>query len=92
MATRRVWVVEEILADNREIAQRQTVGSYDLQPDDSWAWIRPNERLDTDQQTEWDRVMDALRDVNGEDLRHIVCFAGLLDHCLSPANIENYEP
>jgi hypothetical protein len=43
--------------------------------------VRPDDRLSPAQQKEWDRVLDVLSNVGGEDLRHVVCFAGLLDHC-----------
>lgn len=91
MSTRKVWVVEEIATD-AGIGQRQTEGSLNNNDSTSkWSWIRPDNRLTVEQQTEWDRVLTALNNVNGEDLRHIVCFAGLLDHCLRPATTSDYE-
>jgi hypothetical protein len=87
---RRVWVVEEVEADG-QMAQRQTLGEYELQDDGSWAWVRPDERLPQQARVEWDRVMDKLKNVEGEDLRPIVCSAGLLDYCLNPESIDNYN-
>ena len=93
---RKTWTVEEIIVnvDNNEIGQRQTEGSFSV--DDStgfWSWDRPDERLNMDQQAEWDRVMTALRTVGSqnEDLRHVVDFAGLLDHCLRPELNSDYR-
>lgn len=88
---RRVWVIEEATdAVTGEIGQRQTMGTTSLHEDGQWSWDRPDDRLTPKQQAEWDRVMKMLQNVNGEDLRHVVCFAGLLDHCQRPESIKNY--
>lgn len=90
MATeRRVWVVEEV-DTGADIGQRQTMGTFSDNEDGTWHWDRPDNRLDEAGKQEWDRVMGVLSNVNGEDLRHVVCFAGLLDHCLSPQTREEY--
>jgi hypothetical protein len=39
---------------------------------------------------EWTRVMNVLKDVKGEDLRHLVSAVSLMTHCLEPNSIENY--
>ena len=79
MITRRVWVIEELEVDGK-IAQRQSVQTYHDDGQD-WMWDRPDERLNETQKAEWDRVMSALSNVNGEDFRHVVCASGLFDHC-----------
>lgn len=91
MATRRLWVVEEREVDG-QIAHRQSAQTYTENEDGSWHWDRPDERLTNDQKAEWDRVMALLANVNGEDLRHIVCATGLMDHCHGGAEqITDYE-
>ncbi len=87
--TRRVWTIEEVPVPSGDLGQRQTVGTYELKGD-LWHWLRPDDQLDEAGRAEWDRVMVALTNVNGEDLRHIVCFAGLLDHCQHPEDIRKY--
>lgn len=84
---RRVWVVEEVPA-GQELGQRQTTGRYALEGG-VWAWLPP-EDCTAAERAEWERVMGKLRDVGGEDLRHVVCYAGLLDHCRSPEEIKAY--
>jgi hypothetical protein len=73
-------VIEEIPLENDQTGHRQTMGEVETL-DESWRWVRPDDRLSPAQQKEWDRVLDVLSNVGGEDLRHVVCFAGLLDHC-----------
>ena len=46
--------------------------------------------MTVEQVAEWNRVMNLLSNVNGEDLRHVVCAVGLLDHCLNPDLINDY--
>lgn len=48
----------------------------------NWKWDIP-EILDESQIAEWNRIMSLLSNVNGEDLRSIVCGVGLMDHCLN---------
>lgn len=83
MVLRRVWVVEEVMDSSGNLGQRQSECRLEVS-EKGWNWIRPDERLDEEQRKEWDRVMSNLKNVKGEDLRHIVCASGLLDHCLSP--------
>lgn len=80
METHRVWIVEEVLVDGK-IAQRQSLATYQ-EDEKNWQWICPD-ILNEKQKEEWHRIMDVLSNVNGEDLRHIICGVGLLDHCLS---------
>lgn len=83
---RKSWLVQEVLLANGDIGQRQTVGVFN-DNGDSWGWVRPDDRLDDVQKAEWDRVLSLLKNVGGEDLRHVVCFGGLLDHCvMGPSN------
>lgn len=90
MATRKVWVVEEIEVDG-SIAHRETVSSYNENKDGSWAWNVPEDRLTLEAKKEWNRVMNLLKDVKGEDLRHVVCGVGLMTHCLDPKSIDQYS-
>lgn len=78
--TRRVFIVEEIESDGN-IAQRQSVQTYTDNEDGSWTWDKPADRMAEGGSDEWDRVMALLANVNGEDLRSIVCANGLMDHC-----------
>lgn len=82
MSEHRLWIVEEVPANDNYTGHRQTLGSYYLDEFSSWHWVRPDDKLNESQREEWDRIMDKLRDVNGEDLRHLTCFQGLLEHCL----------
>lgn len=79
MEIRKVWIVEEVLIEGK-IAQRQSLATYQEEGED-WQWICPDV-LDQKQQEEWNRIMNLLSNVNGEDLRHITCGVGLRDHCL----------
>lgn len=82
MATYNLWLVEEMDADNDGVLeQRQSVSSITVNEDNTWHWNCPSDRLTEDGVTEWNRVMNILKSVNGEDLRHIVCATGLMDHC-----------
>lgn len=86
----KLWVIEEQQVGD-EIAHRQTIMHWaEREDDDSWHWIMPEERLDSTAQQEWDRVMGLLSDVNGEDLRHVVCGVGLMDHCLNNPDVTKY--
>lgn len=88
-STRRVWIVEEVETP-AGVAQRQTQGEYILNEDGGWRWIMPMDM--TPEATEkWKRVMKRLSDVDGEDLRPVVCYAGLVDYCSEPKIIERYE-
>jgi hypothetical protein len=80
MTERRVWVVEETQS-GFGLGQKQTLGTY-LENEEGWRWVRPDFLLTDEQKAEWDRVLTLLKDVKGEDLRRLVCFAGLLDHCM----------
>lgn len=88
---RRVWVVEEVPLQRGAVGQRQTEGAVADNDDGTWRWVRPDERLTKDQQEEWDRVVGLLKKVKGEDLRHVICFAGLLDHCMNPKTRDEYS-
>ena len=90
MATRKVLVIEEIEKE-KKICHRQTEVYYEQNEDGKWNWIVPKDRLDADGLKEWNRIMDLLKDVHGEDLRHIVCGVGLLTHCLDNKNINCYS-
>lgn len=89
MATRKVWVIEEVEADG-VITHRQSDSSYELNQDDTWSWNVPSDRMTPEAADEWNRVMDLLKNVNGEDLRHVVCGVGLMTHCLDRNNIDSY--
>jgi hypothetical protein len=78
----KMWVVEEVPLGDGKMGQRQTVGETGEMPNGNWYYVKPNERMNKDQQAEWDRVMGLLAKIKGEDLRGVICFAGLLDHCL----------
>lgn len=81
MATRRVWIIEELEVDGN-IAHRQSVQAYtDVEETGDWHWDCPEERLAPEQKAEWDRIMDLLSNVGGEDFRHVVCAQGLMDFC-----------
>lgn len=81
MGTRRVWIIEELEVDG-SIAHRQRVQSYtEDEVTGDWSWDKPTDRLTPEQQVEWDRIMTALSNVEGEDLRHVVCAQGLMDFC-----------
>lgn len=86
----RVWTVEEI-DDNGRAAQRHAEGKMGENEDGTWYWVRPDESLSDEQKAEWDYVMEVLKNVRGKDLRHVVCFSGLLDHCLNNHMINCYR-
>jgi hypothetical protein len=86
---RKVWVIEEIESDG-QINHRQTETSYDLKEGDSWSWSVPDS-LNDDQKSEWSRVLNLLKNVNGEDLRHVVCAAGLMTHCYNESRTSDYS-
>lgn len=90
MSERKIWVIEEIVSGD-SISHRQSVAIYNQNQDGSWGWMRPDSSLSPEAQAEWDRVMLALSNVNGEDLRHVICGVGLMDHCLDSQNIKNYS-
>lgn len=90
MATRKVWVIEEVEVDGN-ICHRQSDSSYELNNDGKWSWNAPSDRLTPEQVVEWNRVLDLLKNVNGEDLRHVVCGVGLMTHCLDESDIDCYN-
>lgn len=79
MGTKRIWVIEEIDVDG-EVGHRQSVIEFD---DVTGDLIRPDGRMGTGGETEWDRIMTVLSNVGGEDLRHIIDGRALIDHCLN---------
>lgn len=89
VTNKKVWVVEE-LEVNGVIAHRQTESSYTEKADGSWSWNVPEDRLTDEGKAEWTRVMNVLKDVKGEDFRHLVSAVSLMTHCLEPNSIENY--
>jgi len=89
MNVKKVWVVEEV-ESNGSLAHRQTESSYTENNDGSWFWNTPADRLGETGVEEWNRVMSLLRNVNGEDLRHVVSAVSLMTHCLNPDSIKNY--
>jgi hypothetical protein len=89
MATRKVWVIEEVESDGA-LCHRQSDSSYEIDQDGKWSWNAPADRLSTEATAEWNRVMDLLKNVNGEDLRHVVCGVGLMSHCLDRSDIDCY--
>jgi|694.fasta_scaffold23901_2 hypothetical protein len=91
MGQRKFWGVEEVIIEDGSIAQRQTQISFQDNEDGSWHWVCPSDRLSEQQQEEWHRIMDRLKDVDGEDLRHIVCGVGLMDHCFGKEDLVMYE-
>jgi hypothetical protein len=91
MATRTIWVIEEREVDG-QIANRESNCTYTESENGSWSWDCPTARLSSAEAlAEWNRVMGLLSNVNGEDLRHIVCGVGLMDHCLNANQINNYN-
>lgn len=85
MLTRKIWLVEEVTLENEDVGHRQSLVEFnESEVDGSWFWVCPSDRLDEAGQAEWFRVLDLLKNVNGEDLRHIVCGVGLMDHCNNP--------
>lgn len=90
MSIRKVHVIEEIDLENGDVGERQTPVEITVNADGSWKWNMPESRLTPEQEAEWNRVLDVLSNVNGEDLRHVVCGAGLMDHCISPSVISGY--
>lgn len=89
MSQRKFWTVEEVELEDGSIAHRQTEISLTVEGD-SWKWNCPADRLDAAGQAEWNRVINLLKNVNGEDLRHVVCGVGLMDHCFHPTQCEPY--
>lgn len=89
MSKLKFWTIEEIELDGGGIAHRQTEMKV-IKEENGWKWDCPVDRLDSAGQAEWYRVLNLLKDVNGEDLRHIVCGAGLMDHCFHPTECEAY--
>lgn len=88
---RRVWLVKEVPDKTGELAQRQSMLTIAVDDQtDKWYWIRPDERLGAAGIAEWNRIMKLLENVHGEDLRHVVCGVGLMDHCLDPTSINCY--
>lgn len=81
MSKRKVWVVEEVDV-NGQIGHRQSTAEIE-DTESGWEWVRPDDRLTEQGQQEWDRVLAVLRNVNGEDLSHLVCGVALMDHCNS---------
>ena len=77
--SKKVWVIEEV-ETNGAIAHRQSVASFSENAE-TWSWDCPAERLDANGQAEWERIMSVISSVNGEDLRHVICGVGLMDHC-----------
>jgi hypothetical protein len=90
MSIRKVHVIEEVDLSNGDVGERQTPINITVNEDGSWSWNMPEDRLTPEQEAEWNRVLTALSNVNGEDFRHIVCGAGLMDHCVDPSFINNY--
>lgn len=90
MSIRKVHVIEEIDLPNGDVGERQTPINITVNEDESWSWNMPESRLTPEQETEWNRVLTVLSNVNGEDLRHVVCGAGLMDHCVDPNIINKY--
>lgn len=89
MSIKKVWVVEEV-ESNGSLTHRQTESSYTDNADGSWFWNPPTDRLGASGVEEWNRVMSLLKDVNGEDLRHVVSAVSLMTHCLDVNSIKNY--
>ena len=90
METRKVWVIEEVKVDGA-IAHRKTESSYTEESDGTWFWNIPEDRFTSECQDEWKRIMDTLKDVNGEDMRHLVSAVSFMTHCLEPDRITNYS-
>lgn len=90
METRKVWVIEEVEIEGK-IGHRQSDSSYSLVNDGKWSWNVPEDRMTPEGVAEWNRVMGILKNVNGEDLRHVVCGVGLMTHCLDKSDIDCYN-
>lgn len=90
VSQKRIWVIEEI-DSNGQVGQRQSMSLVNIDQDDNWCWARPDDRLSNSGIGEWNRVMAALKNVHGEDLRHVVCATGLMDHCNNTGNINKYK-
>lgn len=90
MEERNIWVIEQVKLEDGEIAQRQSVATFNEHENGSWSWVCPKDRLDEAGIKEWDRILGVLKDVNGEDLRHLVCGVGLMDHCNNPKSCDQY--
>jgi hypothetical protein len=91
MATRKLWVIEEVGLEDGGVAHRQSEAVFIDNTDESWAWVCPSDRLDAAGQAEWTRVLNALKNVDGEDMRHLVCGIGLMDHCNHPGGCDPYS-
>lgn len=79
MSKRKVWVVEEVDV-NGQIGHRQSTAEIQ-DTEEGWEWVRPEDRIGEEGLVEWDRVLKMLKNVKGEDLRHLVCGVALMDHC-----------
>lgn len=64
-----------------EDARRQSQAFYYEDEAGDWAWRCP-ESFDESQKEEWHRIVGLLSNVEGMDLRAIICGVGLKDHCL----------
>lgn len=53
MATRKVWIVEEIETDGK-IAHRQSIQTYTESEDGKWGWNIPSERMTANGINEWE--------------------------------------
>jgi hypothetical protein len=90
---RRVWVIEEV-KEGETTGHRQTMGTYTLDDDEdgSWHWDRPDDQLTEEGKKEWDRVVGLFKNVGGQDMRHLIDFSSLLDHCNDRWSIDCYRP
>jgi phage terminase small subunit len=88
--SKNFWTIEEIELEDGNIGHRQTKLTFKNFKDGSWKWDCPEDRLDESCQEEWHRVMNLLKNVNGEDLRHLVCGTSLMDHCLNSSEYRKY--
>ena len=71
-----------------ESSRRQSTAHFLEDPESgAWKWCVPDV-LDETQAAEWNAVMSLLSDVDGQDLRHVVCGVGLMDHCLGTSDGE----
>ncbi len=87
MGTKRMWVIEEIDVEGN-IGHRQTAITFD---DVTGDLNRPDSRLGTAGETEWNLVMTQLSSVGGRDLRHIINGVALMDHCLDVQKSRNHR-
>jgi hypothetical protein len=87
---KRIWTIEEYDGGK---AQRHTVMSKVVDPNTgNWWWERPDDRLSADQKLIWDRVMNKLENVGGEDMRCLISPAALMTFCLNPLACGTYMP